>query len=205
MTSTPIVSRETCRLRRTPVVSRETTGVFTARRVDATRFRWAMSSHDRSSAATTPPQRQQRTQQPASPTSRPAHETVFTLKGRHQRGHSSARHYPPIAHSTTGQRVPPHAPGPGNRPPMATESAPTNEGQPSAEDTHQQGRPPTSALRHRPRQLRAADTPRGTPRLAARARASAPWRGAKTQARAKKAMSTRTIVAPVGTSMDHER
>ena len=141
MTSTPIVSRETCRLRRTPVVSRETTGVFTARRVDATRFRWAMSSHDRSSAATTPPQRQQRTQQPASPTSRPAHETVFTLKGRHQRGHSSARHYPPIAHSTTGQRVPPHAPGPGNRPPMATESAPTNERQPPAENTHQQGTP----------------------------------------------------------------
>ena len=139
MTSTPIVSRETCRLRRTPVVSRETTGVFTPRRVDATRFRWAMSSHNRSSAATAPPQRQQRTQQPASPTSRPAYETVFTLKGRHQRGHSSARHYPPTAHSTTGQPVPPHAPGPGNRPPMATESAPANEGQPSAEDTHQQG------------------------------------------------------------------
>ncbi|EFW09589.1 hypothetical protein HMPREF9005_1409 [Actinomyces sp. oral taxon 178 str. F0338] len=82
MTSTPTVSRETSRPRRTPVVSRETTGVFTAHRVGATRFRWAMSSHDRSSVATTPPQRQQRTQQPATPASRPAHETVFTLKER---------------------------------------------------------------------------------------------------------------------------
>ena len=103
LTSASVVSREISRTRRTPVVSRETTGVFTARRVGATRFRWAMSSHNRSSAATTPPQRQQRTQQPASPASRPAHETVFTLKGRHQRGRSPARHHPPTAHSTTGQ------------------------------------------------------------------------------------------------------
>ena len=59
--------------------------------------------------------------------------------------------------------------------------------------------------RRRPRRLRGVDSLRDGPRLAALAFASAPWRGANTQARAKNPMSTRTIVAPVGTSMDHER
>ena len=85
------------------------------------------------------------------------------------------------------------------------QGAPTYEEGPPERNLANKGPSPADPFRHRPRQLRAADTPRGTPRLAARARASAPWRGAKTQARAKKAMSTRTIVAPVGTSTDHER
>lgn len=152
-------------------------------------------------AATRQRRRQQRAQQPTSFAPRPGHKKVFTFKERHQRGRARSASEAPTEHSATDQ------------PRLATRirrslhqrGALTYEKHPPAGGFTNKGHPPANTLRHRPRQLRAVDTPRGSPRLAARARASAPWRGAKTQARAKKPMSTKTIVAPVGTSMDHER
>lgn len=197
MTSTPIVSRETCRLRRTPVVSRETAGVFAARRAGATSSCWAMSSHEHPSA-TTPNANSALSNQQVPPRDLRTRR-CSPSRSAHQRGHSSAT--TPTARSAT------------SKPRLATQirrslhqrGALTYEERPSAGGFTNKGHPPANPLRHRPRQLRAVDSPRDGPRLAARARASAPWRGANTQARAKNPMSTKTIVAPVGTSMDHER
>ena len=178
-------------------------------------LQWPMNPRSRS-LATTPPTRWT-TGQPRL--------TTWTRKGLHQRGMPAIE-----APTVFNGRPPPHDPDPEERPPAKCthlRRAPTIQEPLSKKETHhrrhlpirapyQQAHSPTEPISHerriapgtlprRPRQLRTADTPRGTPRLAARARASAPWRGAKIQARAKKAMSTRTIVAPVGMSMDHER
>lgn len=98
------VSRETSRPRRTPVVSRETAGVFTAHRIGAASIRWAMSSHDHSSATT--PQRQQRAQQPTSFAPRPGYKKVFTFEERHQRGRARSASEAPTAYSATSQPRP---------------------------------------------------------------------------------------------------